>query len=310
MTVINMMSFGDSGAAVADEQTTSGNIRKYNSAQKLKLIDSSTIYGGSGSSFMINEVYDAMEYTIKEQKEKNMVGGLNIMQLYDLAKRMIGSVKNSKKNDFLFANFGITLDEFVTGLRNGVKLDEPLKGKAYDALNNENFNRNIDLSILIGGLYEGKFEINYVDSRGTACLRIPQPYYSIGSGSDEAGKILSRYVINMPREKREKIPIEEGLVKLIEATSSASDINVGVGGIPSIVYLSKGSVKIPNENQCVLATEIVEGYVRNILDRDFTFRSISDLVLNNADFRTVEEQMKSRAKDWNQLDKILRGYKE
>jgi len=50
------MSFGNSGAAVADEQASRA-FRKYNVAQKLRLLNGSVIYGGSGASAFINEIY-------------------------------------------------------------------------------------------------------------------------------------------------------------------------------------------------------------------------------------------------------------
>jgi hypothetical protein len=137
---------------------------------------------------------------------------------------------------------------------------------------------------------------------------------SIGSGADESDKVLSGYVERLPREQREKIQTVEGLVKLIEATNGAANLNVGVGGSPSIIYVKKDEdkdvVKQPNESQCILASEVVEGYTRGLLDRDFTYSAVRRLVLENVDFRTVEEGMKQKAKDWKKLDRLLRGYKE
>ena len=133
---------------------------------------------------------------------------------------------------------------------------------------------------------------------------------SIGSGEDESDRILTNFYAKMPRKKRNQISPEEGIIKLIEATNASARLNPGVGGIPSIIYLDKEGVKEPSEEQCILSTEIVEGLIRGLLDSDFAYDAVSKLVLQDGDFETIEEQMKTKAKDWKRLDRILRGYKE
>ncbi|MBD3355034.1 hypothetical protein GF361_03540 [Candidatus Woesearchaeota archaeon] len=304
MTVINMMSFGDSGAAVADEQA-SNSLRKYNIAQKLRMIDDSVIYGGSGSSSFIKELYDNIINHIKKEGKKKILPE----EIYGLCKYISTKMKHENINNLLNDNYGITYEEFKTGKVRGNKLDEKFKSSANNIINdNQKF---LNVSVLLGGLCDNKFEIFYIDNCGGSINKNPGCYGTIGSGSDESSKVLSKYSAKLPREKREnkEIDKEEGLIKLIEATNASANLNIGVGGNPSIIYMDKDGIKQPDENQCILASEIVEGYTMGFLNKEFTYNAIENLVLNDTNFEDVEEKMKRSAKDWDKLDRVLRGYK-
>jgi hypothetical protein len=309
MTVINMMSFGDSGAAVADEQSLRG-MRKNPVAQKLKMINDSVIYGAAGVSQFVKEVYDAIKEYLEKRKKEDEDYKITPEEIYRVAKGMVISLKNDKKDYYLRSNFSISLEELQTGVKErGGKLDEAFKRKASEMV--EKYIDEYSSGILMAGISEGRFDIYLVDSNGNSFNKISESYESIGSGRDASDRILSSYVAELPRELRDKIPVEEGLVKLIEATNGSANSNIGVGGSPSIVYLNKdGEVKIPNESQCILASEVVEGLTRGLLNQDFVYGAVRRLVLENADFRTVEEEMRQKAKDWAKLDRVLRGYKE
>ena len=302
MTVINMMSFGDSGAAIADEQSST-RIRKYNVAQKLQVMGDSIIYGGSGASDFIGDLY-----TEVQEKIVNGEGPIGLRDSYGITKNHLFDKKNSAKNDALYANAGITLEEIQSGVLNssGRPLSEGVKTAATNIM--QSIDNAYDVGILLGGIEKDKFEIYRMGSDSSGG-RIVRPYESIGSGSDEADKVLSKYVSHLPRDKRESIDPQEGLIKLIEATNAASNTNIGVGGTPSIVFIDKDGVKRPSENQCILASEIVEGYVRSLLNKKFVYNSVNELIRGNGDFEKIEERMKRNATSWQQLDRFLRGYK-
>lgn len=308
MTVINMMSFGESGAAVADEQSSRG-VRKQKIAQKLKIIDNSVIYGGSGVAQIIKEVSDCVTDYIKKERKKNNELDVNPDIVYRMTKGVMSNIKNDKKDYFIRSNFGIGLEDLQSGAKEGkFRLDDEFKKRVTEA--SERHVGELYSAILIGGLSEGKFEIYALDSSGNDFSKMPSPYESIGSGKDESDKILSQYVENLRREKRDNILVEEGLVKLIEATNGSSNLNIGVGGNPSIIYMDENGFKKPNEKQCLLASEIVEGYSRGLLEKKFVYGAVHELVLNDGNFEKYEEEMKQSCKDWKKLDRILRGYKE
>ncbi len=307
MTVINMISFGDEGAAVADEQS-SGAVRKYNVAQKLQLLNDSYIYGGSGPSDDIKEIYNASSKALEEIKKDKYNSSLN--NAYGLVQDVLINYKNDLKNRFLLCNIGISLKDFLTGTYKSSeqKLDGKIMEQAASLIHQADGDTAI--SLLLGGLQDKKFDI-YELSSFYAGRNISRPYATIGSGKDESEKVLSGYVASLPREKRSAIDKREGLVKIIEATNASSNLNMGVGGSPSIVYITADSkIKRPNEKQCVLASELVEGLSNSLLPKDFVYDKVFELVCDNGDFKEIEEKMKEKSCDWNKLDRILRGYKE
>jgi hypothetical protein len=310
MTVINMMSFGNSGAAIADEQSSSGG-RKYNVANKLQILNGNIIYGCSGPSDLIKEIYDTISAGIDKCKEKELV---TYDKVYDLARSIATHLKNLKKGGYLLDNYGISLDDAHAGTKedSGRKLDDAVKSKVLETLTDSRFNSMFSTNILLGAVADGKFEISYIDNDGFKFKKVPRPYGSIGSGSDESDKVLARYVAGLLREKRESIPVVEGLVKLIEATNSSANMNLGVGGSPSIVYInSEGKIRIPGESQCLLASEVVEGYTQGFLQKDFTYDAVNKLVIANSDFKALEGELKKQAgTNWDIFCRRLRGYKE
>ena len=87
-----MMSFGESGAAVADEQSST-DVRKYNVAQKLHTISDSVIFGGSGPSDLIKVVYENTAEEVNSSTEKE----ITTKQINDITKKALYHMKNSKK---------------------------------------------------------------------------------------------------------------------------------------------------------------------------------------------------------------------
>ncbi len=306
MTVINMISCGEEGIAVADEQSTT-RIRKYNIAPKLHLLNDQFVYGGSGRIDFIIDIYHIMQDNVKRAKQDKR--DLKLEDVYRLAQETLIHYKNQHKNQVLSINLGISIDDMLTGTlgRVGKKLDESAINAGKLLL--QNVDEHTGMELLLGGLEDDKFKI-YALSTSFGGVPISRPYCSIGSGSDESEKVLSRYVANLPRDKRECIDLKEGLVKILEATNASSNLNVGVGGTPSIVYVSKDQIIRPNEQQCILASELVEGLTSGLLDKEFTYDALSRLVFKDEDFQTVEEEMKEKSSDWRKLDRILRGYKE
>ena len=131
------------------------------------------------------------------------------------------------------------------------------------------------------------------------CIR--DSYGTIGSGADESDKVLSGYVAGLPREKRESIDKQEGLVKVIDATNASSNLNMGVGGSPSIIHVSNDGIKEPNENQCILASELVKGLNWGLLDKEFVYSAVAKLVYDSADFNQVYDEMMRVSSDTRRL---------
>tara|TARA_Y100000310_G_scaffold320636_1_gene377271 strand:+ start:474 stop:1391 length:918 start_codon:yes stop_codon:yes gene_type:complete len=305
MTVINAISFGNEGVIIADEQASTAN-RKYNFTEKIQDLDKGLIFAGTGSLHPIMEVYNFAKEELGKLKESKKA--VSHKEIHDLLTSIIISYKNTGKDKLLNANLGFGLDDLITGTlaRNGQSLDQPSKELAKNYL--MEFDNMMSLSIILAGLENGKFNIYEANTSGTG-TQISLPYVSAGSGKDESEKVLSRYITNLKRADRDSIDKKEGLVKIIEATNAASNINIGVGGIPSIAYIGEKGIVRPLEPACLLATELVTLLEAGYLPKDFTQDATSSLVYEGADFREIDSEMKKRATDWEQADRFLRGYK-
>jgi hypothetical protein len=160
MTVINMLSLGEEGVAVADEQA-SGGIRKYNIAQKLYRLNGSTVYGGAGPADAIRTVYELSDEKIKEEEKER-----SLRQVHELVTEVIIQAKNTLKDKVLRSNLGIGLDNLLTGTlgRTGMPLDPQVKERAEELL--KRFD-GMDLGVLLGGLENNRFCIYLLNDEGT-----------------------------------------------------------------------------------------------------------------------------------------------
>lgn len=305
MTVISLMSFGDSGAAIADEQG-SGLIRKANVYSKLHIIGDKMISGGSGPADFIKIAYDGVRDFLKTT-DKQVTPGL----IHDVMDQSLSRTKIDKKDKWLKDCFGVSLNELQAGVKyDGTKIDDTYKSRAFDSLmGDRQLMESTSAAIGLGGFVDGRFELFYADSTGSSDAKVPRHCITIGSGSDQADRVLSKYIESLPRKMRENIPVKEGLVKLVEATNAAKSSNQGVGGIPSILYMDKNQIIETDENSCVLAGELVEGLTTNQLDYQFVQDAVNSLIMGNSTFQEMEKEMRAEAKDWDKLDKYLRGYK-
>ncbi len=302
MTVINMLSLGESGIAVADEQG-SNNVRKSNVYQKLHPLDNSTIYGGSGNADFVMDIYQIIYDKLIESNKK-----VSLREIYELTNEILISQKNLLKNKCLLANFGIGLEDFITG--SSIKSGRPIANKVINRAEQvvQHFDETSQIQIVLGGMEDKKFNIYNVNTFGLG-LRNSLPYDSIGSGADESQKILSNYTSNLKRDKRENIDPLEGLTKVIEATNASARLNMDVGGTISITYISNNEIKIPDEDKCRLASEIVEGLTLGFIKKNIAYDMLNRLIYGEFKFEDIEEEFKHKVKDWKRFDRILRGYR-
>ncbi|MBI4983332.1 hypothetical protein HZC32_01695, partial [Candidatus Woesearchaeota archaeon] len=183
MTVVNMLSFGDSGAAITDEQASSY-VRKLNVANKLRVINN-FVFGGSGIMDFLEKTYDQLRTVLPEKCDFNELSK-------HLSKSTISFI-NNYKDSCIQANYNISLSEFQAGkTKEGSPLDLEFKKPIADYFNQLNKEIVYPNSILVGGINGEKFEIYYFYFGNCSFIRSSTPYASIGSGSDEAGRILSR----------------------------------------------------------------------------------------------------------------------
>ena len=169
-------------------------------------------------------------------------------------------------------------------------------------------------------LFSGGFLLIGKDSEGVRlyCVAFgmseqlpPRPYVSIGNGSDESDKVLYSYVNNLKREQQNDIPFLEGMAALIRATNASSDINLGVGGVPTISYLNDKEIMVLQEDKSKLATEIVRVRDRNLVRKPDYELSLSGLLNDNMSLDEAEKLAfnKENPVKYDQIMRFLRGYK-
>jgi hypothetical protein len=305
-----MLSVKEGGLAVADEQASTG-IRKYNISQKLQqFLDGKMVYGGSGPSDIIREIYEMSKGQIERVAKER--GVLSVRNIFEIVNSFTIQYKNQLKNNVLNASLGIGLDDLLTGtlLRVGKPLDDGAKNYGGSIL--QKFDQETQTEILLGGIEDNKFDIYRVNTQGVS-IKSARPNESIGSGADESEKVLSNYVARLKRNQKDEINLMEGLTKIIEATNASARLNIGVGGTISIAYISGNGIKMPTEDRCRLASEIVEGLTFNLIAPDVSYDLLQRVIFKDEKDETIEaidEEMKTKTKDWKKLDRLLRGYKE
>jgi len=278
MTVVNMLSLGNEGVAVADEQAST-RLRKYDLTQKLGILSAEgrdlAVYGFSGPIDMLKGVYDETQEVLES------MGTERTLKLKDVTREVDTTLirrLHEIRNNYLLKHAGITYDELITGMH--LESGKPLSTQIQDLGGNilGRLGEKTSAGILIGGLEKGAFRI-YSTSTGGDPERVSMPYQSIGSGSDQSDEVLASFITRMRREQRDSIDPADGLIAVLKATNASSRVNQGVGGIPSIAYVtSEGRIYQPGEDECLLVGELVQGLENNLLDRDFCRTKVVGLV--------------------------------
>ncbi len=303
MTVINMLGLKDAGIAVGDEQS-SNRLRKYNVSQKVVPLGENCVYGGSGSTDGLKNVYRASNRMVNEHGERQK---LTVGDISGIVSQNIIDLKRSDVGRNLMANLGISIEDALSGTHNGRPLDSEVKSRIASII--QGSDERMGMAVLVGGITPKGFEI-YTQDSGGYLAQSSTPYVSVGSGSDESNKVLSQFVIGLPRDQRLQIDPKLGIAKVIEATNASTQINVGVGGIPSIAYVTRNGILQPGEDETKLATELVASLPTGILSKEFVYNSTFDLITNGASFSQTHQAMREVAGDKiGDLELFLRGYR-
>jgi hypothetical protein len=301
MTVINMISLGETGIAVADEQASIGG-RTENSYQKLFPLNNTTIFGMAGTADFAKEVYHNTMGRV--QPDPNSLGMSELRQTVGGAML---EVKDSMRYFRLKGALGIHYNNFLTGrLDDGTQLSDSILRKAGEYL--DQFEELTQSGFVLGGIdNDNRFSIYKLSSQGLT-MRSSSPYASIGSGSDQSQNILSRFASGLRRDERDDTEPVDGLYTIVEATN-ASRINQGVGGTMTIYKISPEGITSVDEDESRLVGEIVEADSLGYLDQSYTDQILNGLVFENMRFDDAYDAFRNLADDWDELDLILRGYR-
>ncbi len=308
MTVINAMQFDSkSGGMVADSQGSS-QLRKYDISEKICYLNGSNgtkiLLGGAGGSSTLYETRQRI--AAKFPNEGSFRMSEVISSLADIFNELGRDIIDKE----MHGRFGFGAHEYIAGrLADGTPIGQHLLapvGEVYLGRDPE-----IKEARMNGFLALGKDESGislYCLPMGERPFLSPTPYGSIGSGRDESDKVLYGFVKNLPRDGRHSIDIVDGMAALIRATNRSSDINQGVGGIPTVAYFDDKKLVVLGENESLFATELVKVGDSGLVNIDVVKSGLGKL-LGNTDSSLIEEELFTNQPNSIEIMRFLRGYR-
>jgi len=309
----------DEGAIIADAMFSYGdrhyiNLTKLQAYQLPKKNFIFTLSGVGDGQFLI----DIINFTSRFVKSNQDAEFESADELLLAMREPITQIKEDRLNTLLLNHTGISLDEFRLG-RGITKNQEPfdIPPEAKDFYEHIITGDHPAVEGLIGSEI---MSLAYTPQDGVSLhilknfsdgtfRRTIVPYKSVGSGSDMADAVLSDFYEKHEKDQLQNINKYDGLVSLFQATDKAAHRNAGVGGIYGVVIISGGQLITPHENNIKLSTEIVKGYKKKYLPKDFTHDALESLLYQDAPYLSWERKMWQVAgPQKNEFSRLLRGY--
>ncbi len=311
MTVINALVFNpESGAIVSDEQGTSGG-RKENTAKKVfPLFDKPSLQALVGSAGPIS----ANLKTIFDSQNKPTDATSYDAVVKNIVKNAVNG-RHQQVQHYLHGKFGISFEEALTGKTQSNKDINPQITQAYmtEFTQGIQSSEHIGQYLLLGRDSHNSMAITAFDSREENVYQMFQGHFSIGSGADASNTELSKFMMDIPRDKRNKINPVKGLEILLYATKLSEIMNNGVGGIPDIGIIYEGKIIQPKEDESKLAQEIARANKRGGLIRpEFAYDALDSLLLKGSDHQSVDKALWDEGQmqgNLYELSKLLREYR-
>jgi len=309
MTAINAMQFGNnSGGMVADSQSST-RLRKYDTSEKVGTLQSANgtraLIGGTGTSFLLYEAQTRLQKQFPKEKE---------FGLRELAEGLAGILTEIGRDVIdaeMKGRFGFGANEYIAGrLNNGTPIGQHLLSPAGEVY----LGRDPD----IRQTKNNEFLVVGADSAGNGLYLVPMgerpflssfAYGSAGSGQDESDKALHDFVRRLPRADRHTIDKIDGMTALVRATNRSSELNQGVGGIPTVAYFDEAGVSVLDEDRSLLSTEIVKAGDAALLTSADVRRALSKLIFEKEDSRDVEKEVFLDKNNVAEIMRFLRGYR-
>ena len=304
MTVINVMRFNkESGGMVADSQGST-QMRKYDLFVKSMLLGNKFIMGGTGSSSVLDEAGKGLAGGLYDPK-KNTYENAQVLSM------ILNESYRGYIDDLMKAKFGFCSKEFIAGrLADGTPIGQHLiqpAGEVYSG-GDQSWQQKRANEFVVIGRDEDDCRIYYVPMIGRPTMS-SLPFATAGSGMDEADNVLHDFMRSIPREKRQEIEFVPGMATLIRATNRASDLNPGVGGVPTISYLKGELSRVLPEQDSILATEIVRVADKGLVTEPEALQSLENLLGESANFKDIEDKIFWGKNSSKEIMRFLRGYR-
>lgn len=341
MTSINALKFNaSSGVMVCDEQRgwNDDRLKVYCSDKILPVLapeltqryQLGAAYGNTGSSTIGDEIRQTLQRTLsqKYQKQVEQLGRppetfLTLDDIAQLTFKIICDLKRDHVDENLKHAFGFTTQELISGQyeRNGTSfsletpeiIDEALKriGPASDPLKNNVLN---NAGILAGYDSVKGFQIFMYSMREQYYEPIYCGFACLGSGSDSANAVMANFFNQRSVAEREHLNPVIALKQLLTAVSTASRVNLGVGGYFNIILFQGGSkgcqVKEINDHRSKLALEMVEAGNAGFFSEADVCTLLDGLLFQEKDEAWGEHFFWTQTRHSQKLHWFLREYPE
>lgn len=307
------MKFSETAAGMVADSLSTSNVRKYEFADKIVALNPKEgmhfLVGGSGPADVLYQATKYLQSEIPKQEE------LSVRHTAHMLASIINGIKREMVGSFLQSTYGVSSAEAIQGHtfvnEKPVPIDAALKAKIMDTYTLEDKR--------IGDYFRGSFLLIGKAKKGTTLYNIDlhgptllsaRPYASIGTGSDESDRILYNFVRSIKREERENIDFVEGMAALLRATNASTDVNPGVGGVPTISYFNGNLTTTLKEDESRLASELVRINDAGLLPEKSFRLELEALLSGIADYEQIERRVFIENPHSAKIMRILRGYKE
>ena len=224
-------------------------------------------------------------------------------------------MKRTTIDEYLQNTFGINSNTALNGMAitndgKNFSLDQQLKSMIIEAYTWQSKNIQEQFQggfIVLGHAPQKRVGLYWVGFNDNSA--ISDPYASIGSGMDESDRVLYKFIKSLERDQRKNIDFKEGMETLIRATNASSEINQGVGGVPTINYFKKEKITTLKEDESRLATELVKLKDAALLEKDTFYESLENLLLQNKTAEEIEQKVIKTHQQYHKMMQILRGYR-
>jgi 20S proteasome alpha/beta subunit len=288
MTVVNFEKLSkDSGLLLCDERVSFDYPpRVYDIAKKIYPLKDACFIGISGSPSDFQEVYRSA------QKRINRLNIGSNEEMEQVLKDSYMEAKDRTLQERVLSPYRLTWTDFHRR-----ELSEQIRERIIRKLERPE-QHDWSVQAVVGG-YVGHddFSVYYLNYPGT--VRHEDYYATTGSGYDRADLVFGDRIQEMSRQKKENIPLVEGVRIIFDATRSAWR-NVGVGGLGQFYYINRAfgdqvsqQVREYAPPEIRLLHNVLYLEKRKILDEKFVNEIIEEVVEKNEKAQDIIPKIKN-----------------
>lgn len=345
MTSINAMKFDfDRGALLCDENRHwNGERMKIWAVEKIKDVVEDRIkraagllafYGNTGTSTVGDEIRATVRKRVSSKYADYRALGRKrppvFMTIEDVAREafaVICGVRHSHIDGELLLKYGFSAADYIRGeYESGggkAEIAEKSVVKEVAGYFQTHPRRPGPAKALFGnsGIIAGYepsegFRIYHISQSEQFVQPVPFAYLALGSALDTANSVYTDFLrLKTKFDRNGHIDPAEGIVTMIQATSTGSRHNAGVGGYWNIILVDGTKKAVRDRMRRVaghrskLAMEVSACFAMGLASRKLCLESVKRLVFTDEPFERAHAAFWRGVKDPKKVHRFLRGYK-